>query len=698
MTPVIEKPVSRAASHGAVRVRLELRGQVQGVGFRPHVYREARASGLTGFVANDSRGAVIEVEGPRVRIERFVDSLLLSLPPLAVVRDSRRVDRPPLGETTFRIERSRPDDSARTDVTPDAATCQDCLRELFDPDDRRGRYPFINCTNCGPRYSIIRDVPYDRPATTMAGFAMCADCLREYENPADRRFHAQPIACPECGPQVRLLDRRGRGISGDPIADAARLIARGAIVAVKGIGGYHLACRADDDAVVGMLRRRKLRDGKPLAVMVPDLAAAERLCRLTPTERAALTSAAAPIVLAEKRGGASIAEGVANRCASFGLVLPHSPLHHLLFSQGLGPLVMTSANRSGEPLTYRDDDARRELGDVADAFLAHDREIIRPLDDSVVFAFRDAIVPIRRARGYVPRPILVRRPSGSPAPAILAVGGELKSTFCLLAGERAVVSEHLGDLNGPEAFRHYVGAVDRARQLFALDPEIAVHDLHPDYMTTHYARSLELPTLVVQHHHAHIASLMAECDQPGPIIGLACDGTGHGTDGAVWGGEILRCERGGFERVGHIEYFPLVGGDLAAIETWRPAAALLRAAYGPGWGEALRARAGELWSRFEGAHGFDPSLFETQIRRRVNCPDTSSLGRVFDAVAFMLGLCRRNRHEAEAGMALEAGAGHEAIPVPGRGRRRSSDRSDDSRDRGGSRGGLPHRHDRRAFP
>jgi hydrogenase maturation protein HypF len=652
MDPTTDTPVE----HRVARVRLELRGQVQGVGFRPHVFREAAVCGLSGFVSNDGRGAVIEVEGATNRIEEFVDSVLAKLPPLALVREMRRHGRIPVGQVGFRIAPSERDDPAAADVTPDAATCDDCRRELFDPADRRRRYPFINCVNCGPRYSIIRRVPYDRPATTMAAFTMCDACRREYENPSDRRFHAQPIACPDCGPRVRLLDTLGRPISGDGIAEAARRLAGGAIVAVKGVGGYHLACRADNESVVSKLRRRKLRDGKPLAIMVPNMDAAEGLCRLTDAERAALACAAAPIVLAERRAGAAVAEGVAPRCLKLGLMLPYTPLHHLLFAHRLGPLVMTSANRSAEPLTYRDEEALRELRDIADAFLTHDREIFRPLDDSVVFAFRDDLIPVRRARGYAPSPIQVRRPSSGAAPDILAVGGELKSAFCLLSGDRAILSEHLGDLTCPAAYRHYVAAVDRARELFDFEPALVAHDLHPQYMTTQYARSLGLPTLGVQHHHAHVASLMAEHDQPGPIIGLACDGTGYGVDGAVWGCEILRCERGDFERLGHLEYFPLVGGDLAAIETWRPAAALLRLAYGPDWSDASLEGLSGLRRRFRAAASFDPKLFEAQIRRRVNSPDTASLGRVFDAVAFLLGVCERNRHEAEAAMALENAA------------------------------------------
>ena len=699
-----------------IRRHFDLRGQVQGVGFRPYVYRLATRHTLTGFVANNSNGAVIEIEGPPATLDAFERDLFAQLPPLARIADLIRVELPPAGETSFRIRPSEADAAQRPEVTPDAATCVDCLRELLDPADRRYRYPFTNCTNCGPRYSIIRDVPYDRPQTTMAVFEMCPACAREYHDPADRRFHAQPNACPACGPQLQLLPpslsekgrgegppvetptqpppQRGRSSTADPVREAARLLLDGAIVAVKGIGGYHLACRADREDVVSRLRERKLRDGKPVAVMVPNLEAARRVCRLSPADEDALRSVAAPIVLARQAPGHGLAPSVAAGCRDFGILLPYAPVHHLLFAEGLGPQVMTSANLAGQPLTYRDDDALSELSDVADAFLVHDREIYRPIDDSVVFTLRDEVIPIRRARGYAPRPIrlacagepAIGAPSASEglpedrtvsrepvacAPGsdrrarVLAVGGELKSTVCLLNGNEAVLSEHLGDLTQPETFRHYMHAVERLEQLCGFQPDLVACDMHPRYLTTEYARRLGRPLAPVQHHHAHIASVMAEWGAAGPVVGLACDGTGYGTDGAVWGCEVLVCQRGEFERVGHLEYFPLVGGDRAAIETWRPAAALVRAAYGEKWRE--------VWSairllRPAGAPAATPNddelrVFEQQIVRAVNAPPTSSLGRVFDAVSFLLGLCDENRHEAEAAMALEAAAGERTASV-----------------------------------
>ncbi len=644
-----------ASVENVIRRRFDLRGQVQGVGFRPFVYRLACAHGLSGFVANDGHGAVIEVEGGSAALSVFEADLTQKLPPLARITSIARCCTAPLGSAGFHISRSRPDANQRPEVTPDAALCEDCRRELSDPADRRHRYAFINCTNCGPRYSIIRTVPYDRPATTMAEFTMCEPCAREYADPGHRRFHAQPNACPVCGPRMELCRPDRSTIEGDPIRETARMLAAGRIVAIKGIGGYHLACRADVDSVVAELRRRKIRDGKPLAVMVPDIEAAQRICVLTAADVAAMTSSAAPIVLAAKRAEHSLAASVAPACKDFGVMLPYAPVHHLLFAEGLGPLVMTSANLSGQPLTYEDQEAFDILGSAADAFLTHNREIFRPIDDSLVHTFRGDVVPIRRARGYAPRPLRLDQigegiPRLGRADTVLAVGGDLKSTVCLFSAGEAIVGEHLGDLSQVETYRSFVRAIKRLEELFGLRPRLVAHDLHPQYLSSQYARSLGIPVVGVQHHHAHIASVMAEWGELGPVIGLACDGTGYGTDGAIWGCEILRCERGVFDRVGQLEYFRLVGGDAATMETWRPAAALLRQALGPDW-------AGQTGAAFDGVAPAALDVFERQAASGVNAPLTSSLGRVFDAVSFLTGLCDRNRHEAEAAIALEAAAG-----------------------------------------
>lgn len=698
-----------------LRRRLNVRGQVQGVGFRPYVFRLAQQHGLGGWVANDGRGARIEVEGPAAGIAAFEAALPVELPPLAVFTACTAADLPPLGERDFRIVASAAAEDSRPTVTPDVALCQDCRRELFDAGDRRNGYPFITCTNCGPRYSIIRDVPYDRPKTTMAPFVQCPPCQAEYDDPASRRFHAQPNACPACGPALRMVvpstppteqppssaerDRRATSHRAchtphtpplNVVRAAADRLRCGDIIAMKGIGGYHLACRADSSAAVGRLRERKLRDGKPLAIMVPDLDTAHRLAWLAPSDEVALLSAAAPIVLVPRRdiagpsfGGEpgnrvgrdasdqahrldcnsvepaapALAPLVAPGCHTLGLLLPYTPLHYLLFAEGLGPLVMTSANLSGEPLCYRDHDAMNGLQDVADAFLLHDREICRPIDDTVVYSWRERIVPLRRARGYVPQPISV--PTLAGAPPILALGGDLKSVVGLLQDGEAILSEHLGDLEHPAAYRNFLAAIARLRQLFDFHPRLLACDLHPRYHSTRYAAELGLPLVPVQHHHAHVASVLAEHGETGPVIGLACDGTGYARDGTIWGGEILLCERGACIHLGGLEPFPLIGGDAAAIETWRPAAALVARIYGKKWRM--------VWERWAADRHTIPEAAQSVLIARQweqgAGVRTSSLGRVFDAIAYLLGLCDRNRHEAEAAMAVEAAAASWPEPV-----------------------------------
>lgn len=651
-----------------MRYRLRIRGRVQGVGFRPYVYRLARRWELAGCVSNDGHGVRLEVEGDAAAVAAFRHALLRELPPLARIEQVEEIPIRPLGERSFSIGASSSGEPPRAQVTPDAATCPDCLAELFDPGNRRYRHPFINCTNCGPRYSIIRAIPYDRPATTMTGFRLCPACAGEYAAPADRRFHAQPIACRSCGPTLRLLAPDGSAIHGDAIAEAARRLACGAILAIKGIGGYHLSCRADDEVAVGRLRARKLRDGKPLALMVARLADAEGLCVLSDADRGALASPAAPIVLAPRRPDAHVAGGVAPGVRDLGVMLAYAPVHHLLFAAGLGPLVMTSGNLAGQPLTYRDDEALAALGDVADALLTHDRPICRPIDDSVVFTWRGALRFIRRARGYVPQRLPAGLPpgTGGRTARVLAVGAELKSTVCLLSEDGALVSEHLGDLTHPDAYRHFVQAVQRLEALFAFTPEAIACDAHPQYLSTHYAgqraaspadsagtgRSLAL--VRVQHHHAHAASVMAEHGEHGPLLGVVCDGAGAGEDGAVWGCELLVCRRDHFERVGHLAYTPLLGADAAAVQTWRPACAWLRRALGPDWVQALRDLPAQVEQIEQQGHAALHRIGRLLEQRRWT--PTSSLGRVFDAAAFLLGLCSRNRHEAEAAMALEAAA------------------------------------------
>ena len=626
-----------------------MRGRVQGVGFRPYVYRLAAGLRLAGVVGNDTHGAFIEIEGPAAAVAEFVDRLPRELPPLAAISRIEAVDLPVRGEATFRIDHSARDGVQDAEITPDVALCADCRRELFDPADRRYRYPFINCTHCGPRYSIIRQIPYDRPNTTMAVFRMCPACQAEYDDPANRRFHAQPNACPACGPQVRLTDAAGRPLEGDPIRLCARRLAEGGIVAIKGLGGFHLACRADLDEAVATLRERKGRESKPLAVMVGTLEQARALAEIPPSAAEVLADVTRPIVLVPARRSEAVSPHVAPGCGLLGLMLPYTPLHELLFAEGLGPLVMTSGNPTEEPLCRDNDEALQRLGGIADAFLLHNRDIERRVDDSVVLASADEpVVPVRRARGFAPAPI---RSAVEAAEPVLAVGAELKSTVCVLAGNTAVVSEHLGELANPRAYRNFVDTVEQFQRLLRVRPAVIACDMHPDYAATRfarrYAREGGLRLVEVQHHHAHLVSVMAEHGLSGGTLGIICDGTGFGTDGTIWGGEILAGDEAGFRRVGHLSTFSLPGGDAAARETWRPAAGLLQAVFGDSWpGAALEA--------LERVPADALRLVRRRLQAGARLPITSSLGRVFDAAAFLLGVCDHNRHEAEAAMALEA--------------------------------------------
>ncbi len=552
------------------------------MGFRPYVYRLAGELGLAGFVFNDARGVVTEVEGPSAAVEAFLARLAPEAPPLAMVEDVAAEERAVCGADAFVILESPRGEAPDAPVTPDTAVCAECLHELGDPGDRRFRYPFINCTNCGPRFTIVRGVPYDRPLTTMAAFAMCATCRAEYEDPADRRFHAQPNACPACGPSVTLLSGTGEPVDGsgrDPVAAAADALGDGAIVAVKGIGGYHLACRADDEDAVATLRARKHREDKPFALMAGDVTAAERLVVLGDAERALLQAPERPIVLAPRRPGAAVGAAVAPGSPELGVMLPYSPLHHLLLADAGVPLVMTSGNVSDEPIAYRDDDARARLSGIADLFLVHDRPIETRTDDSVVRVTRVSERPrpavLRRSRGYVPASLGLPG-AGTPRP-LLACGAELKSTFCVARAGRAWVSHHIGDLQNYETLRSFTDGIDHFQRLFAVAPEVVAHDLHPEYLSTQYALEREGVELVgVQHHHAHLAACLAEHAELRPAVGAIFDGTGYGTDGTVWGGEFLFGDVRSCARVGTLVAVPLPGGAAAIRQPWRMACAWLQ--------------------------------------------------------------------------------------------------------------------------
>ena len=627
---------------GPVRTAIRVEGIVQGVGFRPYVYTLATGLGLAGFVGNDVDGVFVEVEGPEGAVEEFLRTLEDDPPPLA--RIERVTARPvtPDGGTSFLIAPSGPGGPRRTLISADTATCADCLRELGDPDDRRYRYPFINCTNCGPRFTIVRDVPYDRPFTTMAPFTMCQACAAEYRNPADRRFHAQPVCCPACGPRLTLRDRGGSPLPGDPLAGAAGLLANGQILAVKGLGGYHLAADAACQPAAAALRARKHREDKPFAVLAADLSQAQELADVDQTAAGLLTSPARPVFLLPRHPGAPVAPATAPGNRSLGVMLPYTPLHHLLVRALGRPMILTSGNVSDEPIAYRDDDALARLASIADAFLTHDRAIHIRTDDSVARTFRGRPVLIRRSRGYVPEPVTV--PAGFPRP-VLACGAELKNTFCLAKGRHAFISHHIGDLENAETLRSFTEGIEHFRRLFDIAPRVVAHDLHPEYLSTKYALDLDgVELLGVQHHHAHIASCLADNGvdngADGPVIGVAFDGTGYGTDGTIWGGEFLVAGLAGFERGGHLAPVPLPGGAAAIRQPWRMAAAYL----GPGAPDQLdvkRRNAGR-WA-----------AVTAMAAKGVNAPLTSSAGRLFDAAAALLGVRDTINYEGQAAIELE---------------------------------------------
>ncbi|HLQ56999.1 MAG TPA: carbamoyltransferase HypF [Streptosporangiaceae bacterium] len=625
-----------------VRTLVRVEGIVQGVGFRPFVYSLATRLGLAGWVGNDVVGVFAEVEGPAPAVREFLLSLQQDAPPLArierVTTENLRLN----GSSGFTIAPSESGGRRSTLVSPDTNACDDCLRELADPADRRFGYPFINCTNCGPRFTIVRDVPYDRPLTTMAGFVMCAQCAAEYNDPADRRFHAQPVCCPACGPRLRLHDAAGAPLPGEPLAATAGLLRRGQVLAIKGLGGYHLAVDAANESAAAALRDRKHREDKPFAIMVASVAVARELCEVDEAAESLLTSGRRPIVLLPRRSDGGLAAAVAPRNRQLGVMLPYTPLHHLLVRLAACPIVLTSGNSSDEPIVYADDDAVARLGSIADAFLTHDRAIHVRTDDSVVRAFRGKAAMIRRSRGYVPEPVplgfRLRRP-------VLACGAELKNTFCLAKGDRAFLSQHIGDLENFETLRSFTDGIEHFKRLFDIAPQLVAHDLHPEYLSTKYAAGLTGVELAgVQHHHAHIASCLADNGEQGPVIGVAFDGTGYGSDGTIWGGEFLIADLAGFERAGHLSGVPMPGGAAAIRQPWRMAAAYLDAAYPDGHpgGLAVARRNERRWDNVI-----------SMARRGLNSPVTSSAGRLFDAAAAILGVRDLINYEGQAAIELE---------------------------------------------
>ena len=678
-------------------LRIHITGVVQGVGFRPFVYGLATRFQLNGWVRNTSAGVDIEVDGEAAVLDEFTKALLDEAPPLSLIDELTATPQALNGFRGFEIVHSEAIADAFQPISPDVSICPDCLRELFDPEDHRYRYPFINCTNCGPRFTIIKDIPYDRPETTMAPFPMCGTCASEYQDPLDRRFHAQPVACPDCGPKVwlEIVGANGRSPLQRNVAilETQKLLGQGKILAIKGLGGFHLACDATNAAAVSELRRRKLRVDKPFALMMPDIATVEKYCFLEETERELLESIARPIVLLQRRPESPIAREIAPRQDSIGVMLPYTPLHYLLFAKNntvserseaqstcarkgksgssktvlrlqaqvqspsaqeldariwnLPPLVMTSGNLSEEPIAYTNEDARERLSSLADAFLMHDRDIHIRCDDSVARVVEKGIYPLRRSRGYTPFPIKLPW----EVPALLATGAELKNAFCITNQKYAFLSHHIGDLENYETLQSFEEGVSHFEKLFRVKPEAIAYDAHPNYLTTRYAQERterdNVKTVAIQHHHAHIASCMAENGLAGDerVIGVALDGTGYGDDGNIWGGEFLLADYAGYERVAHLEYFPLAGGDAATKRPSRTALGLLWQ-LGLDW-DANLASVQDQCSE-------ERMALRVQLERKLNTPLTSSMGRLFDAAAALAGVRQRVNYEAQAAIEFEA--------------------------------------------
>ncbi len=616
--------------------KIKVYGVVQGVGFRPFVYRLAKRYGLKGWVLNTSSSVEIEVEGEEKNVEKFITDLQSKFPPIARIEKIEVEDSLLNNYQDFLIKESKEDLGYQL-ISPDIAVCKDCLRELFDPKDRRYRYPFINCTNCGPRFTIIKDIPYDRKNTTMAKFKMCQDCEVEYNDPLDRRFHAQPNACPVCGPKLWI-----EGIeSEDPIKETIKLLKEGAIVAIKGLGGFHLACSATNSIAVKLLRERKRRRYKPFAVMMKDIDTVKRYCYVSQEEENLLDSPQSPIVLLRIKNLGDISEEVAPNNNYLGVMLPYTPLHHILLREADIPLVMTSGNLSEEPICQDNEEALDRLRGIADYFLLNDRDIYSRYDDSVVFALKDKLQIIRRARGYAPSPIKLP----FKVRQTLACGGELKNTFCLTKDNYGFISQHIGDLENIETLEHFINTVGLYKRLFRIEPEVIACDMHPDYLSTRYALQFEgtLPVVMVQHHYAHIVSCMAENGITEPVIGIAFDGSGYGLDGNIWGGEVLISDYDSFIRKAHLEYLPMPGGELAIRKPYRLAIGYLYATFGtvPKLLSLDRISEEEI------------KIIKEQIEKRINTPFTSSMGRLFDAVSSILGVCNEATYEGQPAIELE---------------------------------------------
>jgi hydrogenase maturation protein HypF len=649
---------------GIERKKIHITGVVQGVGFRPFIYQLAHTHHLKGWVLNASDGVWIEVEGERERVKKFTEEIPTKAPPRARIENIDITDLPPFGYEAFEIRKSEEEKEKFILVSPDIATCELCVKELFDKKDRRYQYPFINCTNCGPRFTIIEDIPYDRPKTTMKKFPMCPDCEREYHDPLNRRFHAQPNACPICGPSLFLIkkrthppgkesgkfkkygieeeERNWKEVQGDPIEKAIEALREGKIVAIKGLGGFHLACDATNNEAVKLLRKRKRRPGKPFAIMVKDVETVKEICEVSLEEESLLNSPECPIVLLKKRRGIPIAFEVAPYNNYLGVMIPYTPLHHLILKKSQMFLIMTSGNISEEPIASENKEALRRLGNLADLFLLHDRDIYSRYDDSVVRIFEGKPMLIRRARGYAPYPIHLPYKSQE----ILAVGPELKNTFCLTKENYAFISQHIGDMENEETFEHFQKTIELYKRLFRIKPQVVAYDLHPEYLSTKFAQELELPKVGVQHHHAHIVGAMIENKHLDPVIGFSFDGTGFGTDGKIWGGEVIFSQLKDFERLAHLKYIPLPGGEASIKKPWRMALSYLIFAFGKEW-ENLPIDFPHRIPKKEA------KIVEQQIEKGINSPLTSSCGRLFDAVSSLIGVRDVAHYEAQAAIEME---------------------------------------------
>jgi len=621
-----------------VRKKINVQGIVQGVGFRPFIYNLAQSYNLNGFVSNTSHGVIIETEGELDIIDSFINDITDKSPPLAVITDVNSIDITLQKSEEFTIKKSDRGNSTSTLISPDIAVCDDCLEELFNPNDRRYHYPFINCTNCGPRYTIIDNIPYDRPYTSMKNFRMCTECQTEYDDPTNRRFHAQPNACPNCGPQIELYDSNQKTFSSqDIIESVCDLLKEGNIIAIKGLGGFHLAVDATNNTAVQNLRHLKGRDEKPFALMVKDIPAAEKYCSIIKIEKQSLNSIISPIILLKRLPNTKIAESVAPGNDYLGIMLPYTPLHHILFKKLEIPLVMTSANLSEEPICIDNKEAFNRLQSITNYLLVHNRDIYLRSDDSVGIVLNNKFQFIRRSRGVAPQPVFVN----SKGPTVLALGGELKNNICLLIDNKAILSQHIGDLENIEAYNFFKLTIDHLQTIFDTKPELIIHDLHPQYFSTQWAAEQNnIPTFAVQHHHAHLAACMAENQLDEPTIGIIMDGTGYGNDKTIWGGEILIGDYNGFERFAHLEQMKLPGGDAAIKSPWRTGISYLSKTYPDGLPDIS----------ILNDHNIDPII--EMVSKDINSPLTSSCGRLFDAVAAIAGGRQNIHYEAQAAIEL----------------------------------------------